>query len=160
MNDEIPTMESNTMQETIEQAQQAIVEDFSRFGEWEERYAHLIDLGRQLPELPEEYMVDKFRVRGCQSTVYLHPKLQDGRVIFEATSDAMIVRGLIALLLRVYSNRTPDEILSAPPHFIQELGLTKNLTIGRQNGLKAMVEQLKLYAMAFKSMQQAKFTTN
>ncbi len=143
------------MTETIEQTQKNIVEEFAQFIDWEERYGRIIELGKQHLDIPDEYKIDKLRVKGCQSTVWLHAKLEDGRVVYEATSDAMIVRGLIALLLRVYSNRTPQEILQTPPSFIHDLGLSDNLTQGRQNGLASMVEQIKLYAMAFSAMTQA-----
>lgn len=143
------------MSNDIETAQREIVEEFSKFTDWEDRYSHLIAVGKNHGDLPDEFKTEKFRVKGCQSTVYLHPELNDGKVYFQAASDAMIVNGLIELLLRVYSGRTPDEIVSTPPNFIQELGLTENLTQGRQNGLKSMIEQIKLYGAAFQALNRA-----
>ena len=144
------------MERAIAEEQDRIVEEFSRVGDWEERYRKIIALGKELPpieELPAEVRDEKFRVRGCQSTVYLKPDLGNGRVHFTATSDALIVRGLIALLLRVYSDRTPDQILATRPDFIERIGLSQNLSQGRANGLAAMLEQIRLYALAFKAMQ-------
>jgi cysteine desulfuration protein SufE len=135
--------------ETIEQTQQQIIEEFSRFTDWEERYRKIIETGKALPDLPEELKIEKNRVRGCQSNVWLVPELKERRIHFAATSDAHIVRGLVALILRLYSGRTPQEILATPPDFIQRIGLTDNLSQGRANGLAAMVEQIKLYAQAY-----------
>ncbi|HOR27127.1 MAG TPA: SufE family protein [Candidatus Sumerlaeota bacterium] len=139
---------------TIQQAQDEIIEQFSRLDGWEERYRKLIELGRQLPEIPEEYQIERFRVKGCASQVFLHPEWRAGTVHFDATSDAMIVRGLIALLLRVYSDRRPDEILATPPDFIRKIGLSDHLSPTRANGLAAMVEQIRLYALAFKQLAE------
>ncbi len=144
------------MERAIAEEQERIVEEFSRIGEWEERYRKIIALGKALPaieDLQADVRDEKFRVRGCQSTVYLKPELREGRVRFTATSDALIVRGLIALLLRVYSERSPDEILGTKPEFIERIGLSQNLSQGRANGLAAMLEQIRLYALAFKAMQ-------
>ena len=144
------------MERAIAEEQERIVEEFSRIGEWEERYRKIIALGKALPaieDLQADVRDEKFRVRGCQSTVYLKPELREGRVRFTATSDALIVRGLIALLLRVYSERSPDEILGTKPEFIERIGLSQNLSQGRANGLAAMLEQIRLYARAFKAMQ-------
>lgn len=146
------------MTETIQQAQENIVAEFAEFTDWEDRYARIIALGKEHPGIAEEFQTETFRVKGCQSTVHLHPKFENGVVHYEAGSDAMIVQGLIALLLRVYSGRTPGEIIKTPPDFIHQLGLTENLTMGRQNGLRAMVEQIKLYAMAFHAMGQSNLT--
>ncbi len=135
--------------------QRQIVGEFARLDQWEDRYRRIIELGKTLPaleDLPEAVRDEKFRVRGCQSTVYLKPELREGKIFFTATSDALIVRGLIALLLRVYSGRTPNEIAQAAPTFIDEIGLSKNLSQGRASGLAAMVEQIKLYAVAFKTI--------
>ena len=144
------------MCETIQEAQEGIVREFARFDDWEERYGAIIAAGRALPDIPDEYKLEKFRVKGCQSTVWLHASMEGGKVVFQATSDAMIVRGLISFLLRVYSGRTPEEIVGTPPDFIGRLGLNAHLTLGRQNGLAAMIEQIKLYAFAFKSIAQVR----
>jgi len=144
------------MTPTIEQAQEGIVEEFSKYGNWEERYGHIIDLGKEHPDISDEFKVEKYRVKGCQSTVYLHAALDGDRVRFQATSDAMIVRGLVALLMRVYDERTPKEIIDTPPSYIQDLGLAENLTQGRANGLQSMIEQIKNYAVAFHTLLQAR----
>lgn len=142
----------DTGADTIDQTQQAIIDEFSRFSEWEERYKRIIELGRALPDLADEHKTEKNRVRGCQSNVWLVPELREGRVHFAATSDAHIVRGLVALILRLYSGRTPQEILATPPDFITRIGLTDNLSQGRANGLAAMVEQIRLYAQAYANL--------
>jgi cysteine desulfuration protein SufE len=142
-------------EKTIAEVQEGIVEEFAPLTEWEDRYSHLISTGKKLADISDEFKVEKFQVKGCQSIVWLVARLVEGRVVYEATSDALIVRGLIALLLRTYSGRTPDEILAnVPPSFVGRIGLTENLTIGRQNGFLAMVEQMKNYALAFKTLQQ------
>ncbi len=143
--------------EGIDDTQRRIIEEFSRHEDWEDRYRRIIELGGLVPDIPDEYKIEKYRVRGCQSTVYLHASLnEEGRVVFRATSDAEIVRGLIALLLQLYSRRSPDEIIATEPRFINEIGLSDNLSQGRSNGLAAMIEQIKLYAVAFKAMARLK----
>lgn len=143
--------------ETIEQTQDRIVSEFSAITDWEERYQKIIDLGRRHPHIPEELKQDKFIVRGCQSTVWLHAKLEnDGRVTFTAESNAMIVNGLITLLLRVYSGRTADEIIRTQPRFITEIGLSTHLSQARANGLAAMLEQIKNYALVLKTVAGAR----
>jgi len=141
-----------TMQ-TIQETQDEIVDDFALFTDWTEKYRYIIELGRKVPELPSEYKTDTHIVRGCQSQVWLHASLKDGLVILQADSDAMIVRGLIALMLRVYSDHTPDEILAAQPEFIDRIGMSQHLTPGRSNGLHSMIKQVKLYAAAYKKME-------
>ncbi|MBK8482518.1 MAG: SufE family protein [Proteobacteria bacterium] len=143
---------------TIDERQRELVALFSDASDWEERYGKLIDLGRALGELPEALRQERYRVRGCQSQVWLHAALDaDQRhVIFRADSDALIVKGLIALLLRVYSDATPAEILASPPRFIDELGLARHLSPTRSNGLRAMVEQMVYYAKAFETLRLAR----
>jgi len=143
------------MTSDIQSTQQAIIDEFSAFTEWEDRYGHIIKMGREHGDIDDSLKIEKFRVKGCQSTVYLIPQFKDGMVHFQAASDAMIVNGLVSILMKVYSGRTPAEIIETPPAFISELGLTENLTMGRQNGLKSMIEQIKLYAMAFQAMAKA-----
>lgn len=148
---------------TAEEAQQAIVDEFLACSDWEERYRKIIQAGRTIPSIedfPGAYKDPRNIVKGCQSTVYMKPELDGGRVVYHATSDAMIVRGLIALLLRVYSGRAPEEVLATSPHFIQDLGLNENLTQGRANGLASMIEQIKLYAMAFQQVLKAQSASN
>lgn len=133
-----------------------IVAEFNRFSSWEDRYSHIIQIGKELPALPDILKTDDYKVRGCQSQVWLIPEFKDGKIYFQADSDASIVKGLIALLLKVYSGRTPKEILAQPADFIQELGLNTNLSQTRANGLVAMIKQIKFYALAF----QAKGTSH
>lgn len=143
--------------ESIDQTQDRIIREFSTITDWEERYQKIIDLGRRHPHIPEELKQDKFIVRGCQSTVWLHAKPEpDGRVTFTAESNAMIVNGLITLLLRVYSGRTADEIIETQPRFINEIGLSTHLSQARANGLAAMLEQIKNYAVVLKSVGAAR----
>lgn len=134
----------------IAKKQADLITEMAELSGWEERYQRIIALGRELPGLPEEKKDKKFLVKGCQSQVWLHAKKDGDRVIFEADSDALIVRGLIAILLKVYSGATIDEILETPPDFIVELGFKKNLSPSRSNGLFSMIKQIKYYATAFK----------
>ena len=134
---------------SILQTQMAIVEEFEAFSDWEDRYKHLIAVGRALAALPSELQQDEHKVRGCSSSVWLLGEFRDGIVHFRADSDAVLVRGLVALLIRVYDQRSPQEILNAEPAFIEELGLNTHLSANRANGLSAMVKQIKTYALAF-----------
>ncbi len=137
----------------VAERQKQVIAEFSQFKNWEERYKHVIDLGKTLPELPAEMMDDKFLVKGCQSRVWLHAqKNSEGKVVLIADSDAMIVKGLVAVLLKVYSQATPDDILANPPQFISELGFASHLSASRANGLMSMVKQIMLYATAFKAL--------
>jgi len=128
------------------EAQAAIAEEFAFFGDWTERYQYLIDLGRQLPPFPDERKTEENRVHGCQSMVWLIPSGDASRMHFDAASDSAIVSGLIALVLRVYSDRSAREIVDTEPTFIQEIGLAKHLSPTRSNGLAAMLARLKAYA--------------
>ncbi|NID03812.1 SufE family protein [Luteibacter jiangsuensis] len=130
------------------EAQAAIAEEFAFFGDWTERYQYLIDLGRQLPPFPDERKTEENRVHGCQSMVWLIPSGDASRMHFDAASDSAIVSGLIALVLRVYSDRSAREIVETEPAFIQEIGLAKHLSPTRSNGLAAMLAKLKAYAAA------------
>jgi cysteine desulfuration protein SufE len=142
------------MQMTLKARQQKIVEEFSQITNWEDRYRRIIELGKQMPDMPEILKIEDIKVKGCQSQVWLHAHLDDdGQIIFQADSDALIVKGLIALLLRVYSDATADEILTTQPDFIATIGLAGNLSPSRANGLFAMVKQIKYYATAFKALQ-------
>lgn len=127
---------------SIAQTQDELVEEFQFLDDWMDRYKHIIDLGRSLPNFPEDWMTDEFKVRGCQSQVWLVPEFKDGRLTFHAASDAAIVSGLIAILLKLYSNRTPREILDTPPSFIEGIGLDEHLSPSRSNGLHAMIETM------------------
>jgi cysteine desulfuration protein SufE len=130
------------------QAQQEIAEEFGFFNDWSERYQYLIDLGKQLPPLDEAYRTEDYRVHGCQSMVWLVPSGDAAKMHFDATSDSAIVSGLLALLLRVYSDRPAAEILATEPEFIQAIGLAKHLSPTRSNGLVATLAKLKGYAAA------------
>jgi len=124
------------------------------FGDWMERYEYLIDLGKTLPPFDVAHKVPDFLIEGCQSKVWLYPSLNDGMITFTADSDALITRGIVALLIRVFSGRTPDEILGADIYFIERIGLRENLSPTRSNGLLAMMKQMRLYALAYKSRQE------
>lgn len=133
---------------TIEAAKQSIIDEFALFDEWMERYEYIVELGRDLTGLPEECHSEPYRVKGCQSQVWFRAREQDGRITFEADSDAIIVRGLISLLLRVYSQRTPGDILSTPPDFFDAIELGSHLSGSRANGLRAMVDHIHARARA------------
>src|SRR5881394_24997 len=131
---------------TIQETEKEIAEEFSLFDSWDDKYEYIIDLGKKLEPLEDQYKVDENRVRGCQSTVWLVADHKDGKIIYKAESDALIVKGLISLLIRVLSGHTPDEILHAKLDFIQQIGMTTHLAQTRSNGLLAMVKQMKNYA--------------
>ena len=131
------------VQESAQQAQDAIAEEFSFFGDWTERYQYLIDLGRKLPPFPDSWADDAHRVPGCQSRVWMEGQLADGRLFLAGISDAAIVSGLIALLLRVYSGRPPDEIVATDPVFLKDLGLLEALSTNRGNGIAAMARKIR-----------------
>ena len=123
-------------------AQREIIEEFGMFDDWMGRYEYLIELGRGLPEFPAEWQTEANRVQGCQSQVWLHPQIRDGLLHFDGVSDAAIVSGLIALLLRVYSDRTPEDILATQPDFVASIGFDQHLSPTRSNGLHAMLEAI------------------
>lgn len=135
---------------TIEQTEREIVEEFGLFDSWDDKYEYIIDLGKKLPPLEERYKLDENKVKGCQSTVWLVADLEDGKIFYKAESDAIIVKGLISMLIRVLSGHTPDEILNAKLEFINEIGMTSHLAQTRSNGLLSMVKQMKNYALAYK----------
>ena len=135
---------------TIGEIEREIVEEFSLFDSWDDKYEYIIDLGKKLPPLAEEHKIDIHKVRGCQSSVWLVAEYRDGKVFFKAESDAMIVKGLISMLIRVLSGQTPEDILSTKLNFIQEIGMTTHLAQTRSNGLLAMVKEMKNFALAFK----------
>ena len=135
---------------TIQEIENEIVEEFSLFDSWDDKYEYVIDLGKKLPVLEDSRKLDENKVRGCQSTVWLVADYADGKVHFKADSDAIIVKGLISMLIRVLTNHTPDEIINANLDFIQKIGMTTHLAQTRANGLLAMVKQMKNYALAFK----------
>ncbi|MCD2421759.1 SufE family protein [Niabella pedocola] len=138
---------------SIEEIEEEIVDEFSLFDSWDDKYEYIIDLGKKLQPLDDAFKKDENKVKGCQSTVWLVADYQDGHVIYKAESDAVIVKGLISMLIRVLSNHTPDEILNADMDFINKIGMTSHLAQTRSNGLRAMVKQMKHYALAFKSLK-------
>ncbi|GAT61638.1 SufE family protein [Paludibacter jiangxiensis] len=136
---------------TINEAQDRVIEEFSEFSDWMDKYAYLIDLGNSLDPIDEKAKIPQNLIEGCQSRVWLDAAEQEGKVVFTAESDAVIVKGIISLLIRVMSGHTPDEILEAELYFIDQIGLKEHLSPTRANGLLSMVKQIKLYALAFKA---------
>jgi cysteine desulfuration protein SufE len=134
---------------TITEIQNNIIEEFSLFDDWMDKYNLLIDLGKELPVIDPKFKIKDFLIEGCQSKVWLHPEYDGKRITFTADSDAIITRGIVALLIKVLSDRTPDEIIATDLYFIDKIGLKQNLSPTRSNGLLSMVRQMKLYAMAF-----------
>ncbi len=139
---------------TMEEVQQEIIEEFSAYTDWMDKYSYLIEVGNELPTLDPAEKCDTYLIRGCQSRVWLVPENRDGLVFFRGESDAVIVKGLVALLLRVVSGRTPRELLENPLHFIDEIGLNQHLSPTRANGLLAMVKQIRLYAVAYQRLEE------
>jgi len=135
---------------TISEIEQQIVEEFSKFDEWLDRYNYLIELGRECPAISESEKVEANLIKGCQSRVWLSTEFVDGKIIFKADSDAVITKGIASLLIRVLSNQTPDDILNADLTFLDTIGLRTHLSPTRSNGLTSMIKQMKLYAMAYK----------
>lgn len=137
---------------TIEQVQQDIIEEFSVYTDWMDKYGYLIELGNELQDLDVKEKTDQNLIKGCQSRVWLVAELENGKINFRGESDAVIVKGLVALLLRVVSGRTPNELIENELHFIDDLGLKQHLSPTRSNGLLAMVKQIRLYAVAYKKI--------
>lgn len=137
----------------IDSNQRDLINEFSKLTSWEDRYQKIIALGKTLPTYPEEFRKDDYKVKGCQSQVWLHAKLDENKnVQFQADSDALIVKGLVAVLVKIYSGKKPKEILQIEPTFIRELGFESNLSPSRANGLNSMIKQIKYYALAFQSL--------
>jgi cysteine desulfuration protein SufE len=134
---------------TSSEVQDNIIEEFSLFDDWMDKYNLLIDIGKELPVIDPKYKVKDFLIEGCQSKVWLYPKFDGNLITFTADSDAIITRGIVALLIKVLSNRSPQEIISTDLYFIDKIGLRQNLSPTRSNGLLSMVRQMKLYAMAY-----------
>jgi len=139
---------------TINEIQDQIIDEFAQFGDWMERYEYLIDLGRSLGPFDERHKTPEYLIEGCQSKVWLYPSFENGIITFSAESDALITRGIVALLVRVFSGRTPAEIVEANIYFIEKIGLRENLSPTRSNGLLAMMKQMRLYALAYKSKEE------
>ena len=134
---------------TINEIQDNVIEEFSAFDDWMDKYSLLIDLGNSLPELDEKYKTESNLIEGCQSRVWLQADYVDGKIVFQGESDAVIVKGIVSLLINVLSNHTPQEILDADLYFIEQIGLKEHLSPTRSNGLVAMVKQMHLYAVVF-----------
>lgn len=136
---------------SIKEKQEEIIDEFSMFDDWEERFQYIIDLGKSLPLIDEKYKTDHNVIKGCQSKVWLHSEQQDGMVVFTADSDAIITKGIIAILIRVFSNQKAKDILEAGTEFIDQIGLKEQLSPTRANGLVSMIKQIKMYALAYDS---------
>lgn len=147
-------------QRTIEEIESEIVDEFSLFDSWDDKYEYIIDLGKKLPPLEEQYKKDENKVRGCQSTVWLVADHQDAKIHYKADSDSTIVKGLISMLIRVLSGQTPDAIVNAKLDFINKIGMMNHLAQTRSNGLLAMVKQMKNYAVVFKAREELAKTNN
>ena len=134
---------------------QTLINDFKRLNDWQEKYRKIISMGKELSKLPEEYKIEDLKIRGCQSQVWLKASLSgEGKVLYQGESDSMIVQGLLALLIGVYSNRKAGDILSLSPDFLEDLGLKKHLSANRANGVYFIVKQIFLYAQAFKALEK------
>ncbi|MBR5983170.1 MAG: SufE family protein [Bacteroidales bacterium] len=134
---------------TINEIQDGIIEDFSVFDDWMDKYAYLIELGGELPAFDEAHRTDSNLIKGCQSKVWFNAEFVDGKIVFTADSDAIITKGIASLLIKVMSNQTPEDILNADLYFIDKIGLTQHLSPTRSNGLLSMVKQIKIYALAY-----------
>ena len=139
---------------TINELQDNVIEEFSVFDDWMDKYALLIDLGNSLPPLDEKYKTESNLIEGCQSRVWFRADYADGKIIFQGESDAVIVKGIVSLLINILSGHTPQEILDADLYFIDKVGLKEHLSPTRSNGLVAMVKQMRLYAMAYRAKEQ------
>ncbi|SHG10682.1 SufE family protein [Dysgonomonas macrotermitis] len=144
-------MEKQLNLPSVNDIQDEIIEEFSVFDDWMDKYALLIELGNSLEPLDEKYRIESNLIQGCQSRVWVQADYVDGRIYFKAESDAVIVKGIIALLIKVLSNRTPDEIIDADLYFVERIGLNEHLSPTRSNGLVSMIKQIRFYAMAYKA---------
>lgn len=140
---------------TINELQDNVIEEFSAFDDWMDKYALLIDLGNSLPALEDKYKTESNLIEGCQSRVWLQADYEDGKIIFKGESDAVIVKGIVSLLINVLSGHTPQEILDTNLYFIEQIGLKEHLSPTRSNGLVAMVKQMRMYALAYKTKEEA-----
>ena len=136
---------------TIKDIQEEIIDEFSMFEDWEERYQYMIDLGKTLPLIDEQYKTDSNIIKGCQSKVWVHAEMDKDKIAFTADSDAIITKGIIAILIRVFSNQHPNDIIESDTNFIDEIGLKEHLSPTRANGLVSMIRQLKMYAIAYQT---------
>ena len=136
---------------SITDIQNEIIDEFSMFEDWEERYQYMIDLGKTLPLIEEQFKTDNNIIKGCQSKVWVHAEMKDDNIVFTADSDAIITKGIIAILIRVFSNQEPKAIINADTNFIDAIGLKEHLSPTRANGLVSMIKQLKMYAIAYQT---------
>jgi cysteine desulfuration protein SufE len=141
---------------TINEIQDEIIDEFSMFDDWTDKYEYIIDIGKKLKPLPEVYKTDENKIKGCQSQVWLHPHTENDKVIFEGDSDAVIVKGLIGLLIRTLSGQRPEDIAKSDLYFINKIGMSQHLAQTRSNGLASMVKQMKLYGLAYQAKQEVK----
>jgi cysteine desulfuration protein SufE len=139
---------------TINEIQDEIIEDFELFDDWEQKYEYIIDLGKSLKGLDDQYKTEENIIKGCQSVVWLNAFMEDGKLYFEADSQAIIVKGLVSMLLKVLSGHTPKEIVDADLYFIEKVGLSSHLAQTRSNGLASMVKQMKIYAIGYQSLEK------
>ena len=133
---------------TINEIQDELIEEFSLFGDWMEKYENIIQIGKELPLIEQQYMKDENLIRGCQAKVWLHADFKDGKILFTADSDAIITKGLVSMVVRVLTNHTPEEIAHADLYFVDAIGLKEHLSMTRSNGLLSMIKQMKMYALA------------
>lgn len=138
----------------IRSTETEIVEEFELFDDWADKYQYIIEIGQKLPPLDDRYKTDDYRIKGCQSSVWLHARSENGHVVFEADSDSTFVKGEIALLIRVLSNRLPSEVVNAELGFIDSIGLRQHIAVTRANGLASMIKQMKLYALGMQTPAQ------
>lgn len=141
---------------TINEIQDEIIDEFSMFEDWTDKYEYIIDIGKKLKPLPEVYKTEENKIKGCQSQVWLHPHIEGDKLIFEGDSDAVIVKGLIGLLIRTLSGQQPEDIAKTNLYFIDEIGMGQHLAQTRSNGLASMVKQMKLYGLAYQAKQEVK----
>jgi cysteine desulfuration protein SufE len=136
---------------TIKDIQEEIIDEFAMFEDWMQRYEYMIELGKSLPLIDEQYKTDENLIKGCQSKVWVHAELKNDKVVFTADSDAIITKGIVAILIRVFSNQHPKDIIDANTDFVDEIGLKEHLSPTRANGLVSMVKQIKMYAIAYQT---------
>ena len=136
---------------SINEIQDELVEEFSLFGDWMEKYENIIQMGKELPLIEERYKKDENLIKGCQAKVWLHADFKDGKIFFSADSDAIITKGLVSMVVRVLTNHTPEEIVHADLYFVDKIGLKEHLSVTRSNGLLSMIKQMKMYALALES---------
>lgn len=139
---------------TINEIQDELIDEFSFYGDWMEKYEYIIQLGKELPLINDEYKKDENLIRGCQAKVWLHADFKDGKIFFTADSDAIITKGLVSMVIRVLSEHTPEEITKADLYFVDKIGLKEHLSVTRSNGLLSMIKQMKLYALAMQQKAQ------